>query len=164
MDVKDILYGAYKETDTNQTIAANNVGMSCKQLSDRITRDTLKACTFLNILDSIGIDVQFIVKDTGFPVRVKSGKAGKHVVQMIHGVTYDTQKSFPLWSDIRADGTETTLYQLKDRSGYFLVDSSLYGGDCITIVAPLSVNGAIDFLKEHDADDGTIAAVIRGRA
>lgn len=163
MDVKEILYSTYLETDTNQTIAAKNVGMSCKQLSDRLTRDTLKASTFLEILDSLGVDVEFVVRETGLPVRIKTENDGAQMVQMIHGVIYDTHKSYLIWTEKRQDGTETSLYQTKDRE-HFLVDKSLYGGDYITVLAPLSLNGAIDFLKEHNACQTTIDIVARSRA
>lgn len=162
LTVREILESAFAETDTTQTEAARKIGMSCKQLSDRITRDTLKASSFLDMLDAMGIDVQFKVRETGLDMRPKRRGMAGHISHMIRGVTYDTSKSYLLFGEMPSPGNFTELYQTKDRQ-YFVVDKSLYGGNDMTLVIPLTTNGAIDFLKEHNADESLIAFIVKGK-
>ncbi len=143
---REILSSALRETGKTQAEAAANMCWSPQQLSHRLVRNTLRADDFIHLLDGIGVDVTFTVRETGKKIKVRIEGAGNRAKGMVGGVIYDTAASYPLANDFYADGINkytdglaTELYMDVD-GRYFLVE---YPEDETKKAKILPINGNI---------------------
>ena len=157
MTAKDILDNVFRDTGTTQAEAAEKIGMTPKQLSDRMVRDTLKVGTFIKILEAVGVDAKFIVKATGKEIRVGRKGYGDRVRCMVDRVTYDTLYSDALSNDFFDDGVNefkdgkaSELYQ--DKLGrYFIAEYYNFEG-AKNRITPVTKEYAEEFIKTHGED------------
>ena len=104
MSSKDILAMCLKAVDKTQADASALVGWVPQQLSARLVRNSMRADEFLEILDAIGIDVRFFVKENGKEVRSHVQGEGRRVKCVVDHITYDTEVSDAIANNFYADG------------------------------------------------------------
>ena len=104
MTSKEILSAALKAVDKTQAESAGFIGYNAQQLSSRLVRNSLRADEFLTLLDKIGIDVTFTVRETGAPLKEHIRGAGRRLRKMVNKVIYDTAASDAISNSFYADG------------------------------------------------------------
>ena len=62
---KDAITAALKSAGMTQAEAAHAIGLTPRQLSQRLVSGTLRADKFLELLDEIGVDIEFIARSSG---------------------------------------------------------------------------------------------------
>ncbi len=151
---REILDGAYIETGITQEEAAKMVGMTGKQLCDRLDRGTMRAELLNKILDHMGIDSTYIIRATGKPLRLRRQGYGKPITKMVDRTVYNTAKSFPLANSFFEDGEHeyrdghaTELYQSKEGE-YFLVEYYSFDGAKPNVV-PLTKDEAEAYVDRY---------------
>lgn len=104
MRAKEVLAAALKAKKLTQVQVAKIIGMPEQSLGQKVNvRESIKANEFFDLLDAIGIETVFIVKETG-EVLMKDVKRRERVVGMSDGVAYDTKESTLVSSSFFADG------------------------------------------------------------
>lgn len=157
MSSKEMLAVALKETGKTQAEAAKAVGWSPQQLSSRLVRNSLRADELLNLLESIGIEFNLIVRDSGKTVRWHITGAGRRVKMMVDKVIYDTAASDAIANNFYADGENEyidgkALELYIDKEGrYFFAEYSNWEGvkDRIT---PVSAKDAAAFIEKYGTE------------
>lgn len=154
MSSKEILKAACKATGVTQNEGARRIGLTKQQLSSKIMRGTLRADEFLELLDAIGIDVEFKVRETDSAIKILIPGMGTRVRCMVDKVIYDTAASDALSNNFYADGvnkfTDGKAMELYiDKEGrYFFAEYSEWEGvkDRIT---PVSASVAAAFIEKY---------------
>ena len=127
MKAVDALTVALRATNTTQAEAAARVGWVTQQLSSRITRNSLKADEFFEVLEAIGVEVVLVDKSTGLAINLTSPK--RRVKKMVNRVIYNNVAATYVADNFYADGENeygedgyaTELFV--DKEGrYFFVD------------------------------------------
>lgn len=143
MTSKEILTAALKAMGKSQAEGARLMGQNPQWLSARLVRNSLRADEFLNLLDRLGIDVTFTVRETGAEVRERIKGAGRRVRKMVNRTIYDTAACNALANNFYADGkneyTDGRAMELYiDAEGrYFFAEYTKDGaGDHITVSSP----------------------------
>ena len=65
MNVKDTLSALFKATGKTKKSVAEAMGWTPCQLSQRIGRETLRADSYIELLDKLGVAVKYVDKETG---------------------------------------------------------------------------------------------------
>lgn len=154
MSSKEILTAAYKATGITQSEGAKKIGWTKQQLSSKLIRGTLRADEFLNLLDAIGVDVEFKVRGSDQNIKARVPGMGRRVRCMVDKVIYDTAASDALSNNFYADGvheyTEGRAMELYvDKDGrYFFAEYSDWEGvkDRIT---PVPASAAATFMEKN---------------
>lgn len=157
MPAKELLVAALKSTKTTQAAAAAKVGWIPQQLTARLTRNSLRADEFLDLLDAIGVDIQLVVRETGMPIREHIPGAGRRVCRMVDRVVYDTNESNALANNFYADGVNKyndgrarELY-IDANGRYFFAEYSENEGEKDRI-NPVSGSDAADFIERYGTE------------
>lgn len=154
MTSKELLLAAFRIKGLSNAKVAKEIGCSPQSLSQKLARNSLRADEFLNILESIGVEVSIVDKDTGKPIRGYVGGAGRPVRRIINGVEYSTAKSLALSNNFYSDGINKyndgrarELYV--DQNGdYFFAEYSEIDGEKDRI-NPVSALDAAEFIEKH---------------
>ena len=158
MTSKEAINAALKATGKTQAEAAAKIGWVPQQLSARLTRNSLRADEFLEIMDAIGVEVQMKVMETGEDVKIHIAGAGRRVRGMVDRVIYDTASADALANsfyedgenEYSAEGTATELYI--DREGrYFFVEYTNETG-CKDRIVSASANVAAAFIEKYGTE------------
>jgi hypothetical protein len=104
MTAKEIITAALDTIGITQATAAKNYGGSAQQLSQRIVRGSLRVDEFIGLMDSMGIDITFNVRDTGEEIKPRISGHGDRVKGFSDGVQYDTEYAEALSNSFYADG------------------------------------------------------------
>lgn len=128
MTSKEILNAALFENDTTQAFAAELIGWTPQQLSQRMVRNSLRADEFLAILEALDVDVKLTSRKTGAEIKPFIQGAGRRAKGMADRVIYDTAYADALSNSFYANGVNkysegkaSELYI--DREGrYFIVE------------------------------------------
>ena len=104
MTSKEVLAAVLKATGKTQAEAATNVGWVPQQLSARLVRNSLRADELLALLEGLGVELSFTIKETGEKVRTHINGMGRRVKGMVDKVIYDTATSDALANNFYADG------------------------------------------------------------
>lgn len=154
MTAKEWIMAALHTADMTQAELSSKLGWPPQKLNRRINQNTLRADEFLQIMDMIGVNVSFSIKESGAQVRAHLRGYGRKVKQMVNGVSYDTAASDALSNSFFADGeNEYTdgrameLYISKE-GRYFLAEYSTFEGAKDRIV-PCSAEEAASFITKH---------------
>lgn len=151
MNSKDLLAAALRHTKKTQADAAARVGWVPQQLSQRLTRNSLRADEFLNLLEGIGVDVMLVNKEDGTIIRLR---AGRRVKAMVDKVVYDTDNAYPLANNFYADGVNEYTYgkalelYVDSEGRYFFAEYSNWEGAKDRIV-PVSATDAASFIETY---------------
>lgn len=131
MTAKEILAAALDAIGITQATAAKNYGWSAQQLSQRIVRGSLRTDEFLGLLDSMGVDITFTVRETGEKLKPHISGHGRRVKGVSDGVQYDTEYAEALSNSFYADGVNEynengeALELYLDKEGrYFMAEYS----------------------------------------
>ena len=157
MPAIELIAAALKATGKTQAEAAAKVGWVPQQFSARMTRNSLRADEFLDILDGIGIEVQLVVRETGQPVKEHISGAGRRVRRMVDRVLYDTAESDALANNFYSDGVNQyndgrarELY-IDHEGRYFFAEYSENDGEKDRI-NPVSGTDAADFIERYGTE------------
>lgn len=145
------------ELDMTQATAAEAIGMTPQQLNGKLVRNTLRADEFLKLMDAIGIDIKYSVRDNGKDVRTRAKGYGRHIKCMVDRVIYDTDTSEVLANNFWADGENEyndgialELYVDSEGRYFFAVYSSWESvKDCIRTV---SGKDAAAFIEKYGTE------------
>lgn len=155
MTAKEAISIAVKEKGITQAEAAARVGMSPTQLSARIVRGSLRADTFIEILDAVGFDVVLVSQDTKKVLRSRVAGMGRRVRKMIDHVPYDTYKADALSNNFYADGVNEytdgrarELY-VDDDGHYFFAEYCNWSDGGEDTIIPIGSAEAADFISKH---------------
>lgn len=157
MTAREAIKAALKCVGKTEKEAAESIGLTKKQLSDRTIRGSLRADTFLNLLDEIGVDVTFTVRESGKAISTKIKGAGHRVKQMVNGVIYDTADSDAMANNFYADGVNRYidghgLELYVSRNGqYFFAEYSSYDG-VKDRISPITAEAAAQFIEKYGTD------------
>ena len=157
MTSREALDAALRITGNKQAEAATKIGWTPQQLNARLTRNTLRADEFLEIMNAIGVDVTFTVRETGEKINAHIRGVGRRVRAMVDRVVYDTEASDALANSFYADGLneyrDGIAFELYiDREGrYFFVEYTCLDGvkDRIT---PITASDAAKFIERYGTD------------
>lgn len=154
---KEAIMEALRSVGKTQADAAHAIGLTPKQLSERLVRGTLRADQFLEILDAIGIDVTFTAKCGGKPIDVMIRGAGRRVKQMVDRTIYDTADSNAIANNFYADGIHEyidghalELYLTRDGRYFFAEYSNIEGVK--DRISPINAEAAADFIEKHGTE------------
>lgn len=131
---KEIFATALKELRMTQAQVASIVGMPEQSIGQKINvRESIKANEFFDLLEAIGIETVFYIKETGEQLLRGEGDH-RRVTGMSDGVIYDTKDSKLIASSFYADGvhefsTDGKAHELYlDRENrYFVAEYSVDG-------------------------------------
>lgn len=154
MNAKDAIAAAIKSTGTTQKDVAAKVGWTPQQINTRLTKGTLRADAFLDLMDKMGVDVTFTNRKTGKEIRTPVAGTGRRVRAMVDRVIYDTAESDALANNFYADGQNEyadgmAMELYIDREGrYFFAYYSNMDGVKDRIV-PVSASDAASFIYRY---------------
>ncbi len=120
MTANEAISAAISAKKTTQAATAKLYGWSAQQLGQRIKRKTLRADEFMGIMDVLGIDVIFAVRETGEVLKAHVSGHGPRLVGMSDGVTYDTDASEAVCNSFFEDGVNE--YGQDDRAQELYID------------------------------------------
>ncbi len=157
MTAKEILAAALKDLGMTQAEAARECGQTPQQLSGKLGRNSLRADEFLEIMDAIGIDIEYRVRSNGKKVRARATGYGRRVRGMVDRVTYDTAASEVLANNFWADGVNEyndgkalELYIDKENRYFFAEYSSWEGVK--DRICPVSASDAAAFIEKYGTE------------
>lgn len=105
MRAKEVLEAALKATGLSQAQVAKMAGIPEQSLGQKVNiRESVRANEFFELLDVIGIDTIFYVRETG-EILMKKPAHGRRVIGMSDGIVFDTKESTLVASSFFADGT-----------------------------------------------------------
>lgn len=153
MTAKEALMTALARTGHTQESAAKLIGWSSGQLvSQRLQRNSMRADELLTLMDAIGVDVTFTVRNTGEVLREHTSGHGRHVKGTVDQVLYDTAAADALSNSFYTDGVneytagEACELYVDKRGRYFMAEYHENGKDRIRVV-PASVAAA--FIEKY---------------
>lgn len=154
MKSKDVISAALKEIGISQAEGAKRIDWSPQQLCNKVVAGTLRADDFLRLMDAIGVDVEFKVRDTGNVIKPRRPGAGRRVRCMVNKVIYDTAASDAVANNFYADGvneyTDGRARELYvDKEGrYFFAEYSTWEGQKDLII-PVGAAEAAAFVEKY---------------
>ena len=157
MPSKELITAALKATGKTQAEAAARIGWVPQQISARMTRNTLRADEFLDILNGIGVDVKLYDRETGLEIKERVAGAGRKVKRMVDHILYDTSESNAIannfYSDGRNkynDGRARELY-IDHEGRYFFAEYTENDGEKDRI-NPVSAADAAEFIERYGTE------------
>ena len=155
MTSKQVLNSVLPAIGKTQAEAAAELGWTPQQISQKISRDSLKVSDLLKLLEANGVEIVFRNKKTGELIETRIPGHGRRVKGMSDGVRYDTAASNALSNSFFADGVNEydengeaqELYV--DLSGrYFFAEYSPKGSRVRAV--PASIAAA--FIEKYGTD------------
>lgn len=154
MNAKDTITAALKSVGLTQKEAAAKIGWSPYQINAKIAKGTIRADAFLNLMDSIGVDVTLTNRATGKEIRMPTEGVGRRVKAMVDRVIYDTAASDALANNFYADGKNEysdgmamELYIDQNGRYFFACYSNLEGVK--DRILPISASDAATFIRRY---------------
>lgn len=143
LSVSDVIKQAIIESDKQQKEVAAHMGWTPQNFANRLKNNTVDADEWVEIAKFLGYKVKMVSAD-GVELKEKSKGIGNRVVQMVNGVTYDTEKSEAICHTSEFAGSFFELY--KDPEGrYFIVLYASWQMD--GIVMPVDEKDAEGFME-----------------
>ena len=103
---KEVFAAAMKATGMSQVEVARACGLPEQSIGQMINvRESVRADLFMQILESMGVETLFYVKETG-EILMKDVQHGRRLVGMSDGVVYDTKEAEILATSFYANGEE----------------------------------------------------------
>lgn len=144
MTAREIISEVLRVTGMTQYAAASTVGWQGQQLNQRLSRGSLRADEFLELMDKMGVDVTFSLRANGTKISPHIRGAGRRVKGMCNKILFDTEYASALSNSFYEDGENkfsdghaSELY-IDDAGRYFLAEYSDIEGerDKINVIAP----------------------------
>ena len=158
MTVREVFNTVLPALGLTQAEAVAKIGWTPQKMSQKNTRDTLRANDFLRILEVNGVEVLFKIKETGETLTVQLSGHGHRMRGMADRVIYDTAASGALSNSFYADGVNEydengeaqELYV--DRQGrYFIAEYNVNNPDKERICS-IPANIAKAFIEKYGTD------------
>lgn len=170
----DAITAALKSAGLTQAEAANAIGLTPRQLNQRLRGGTLRADKFLELLDEIGIDIEFIARGSGKHISARVKGRGRRIKQMVNSVVYDTANADAIANNFYADGVNEYIdgqakeLYITDDGQYFFAQYSDYESVKDRII-PISSSDAAKFIgmygtelhREHEVPNASTAAATK---
>lgn len=157
MPAKEMIAAALKATGNTQAEAAARVGWVPQQFSARMSRNSLRADEFLDILNGIGVEVKLVNRETGQEIKERIPGAGRRVKRMVDHVLYDTAESNAIANNFYADGMNKyndgrarELY-VDSEGRYFFAEYTENDGEKDRI-NPVSGTDAAEFIERYGTE------------
>lgn len=157
MASKEILEAVLRDTNTSKAAAAAKIGWLPQTLSNRLRLKTMRADEFLELMEALGVNITYTLKETGAVVRVRIPGAGRKVRKMVDGIVYDTSTASALSNNFYSDGVNEytdgmarELYKDSENRFFFAEYSSLEGVK--DRIIPITANDAADFIKKYGTE------------
>lgn len=157
MASKEILEAVLRDTGTSKSAAAAKIGWLPQTLSNRLRMKTLRADEFLELMEALGVNITYTIKETGAVVRIRIPGAGRKVRKMVNGVIYDTSTASAISNNFYADGVNEytdgmarELYKDNENRFFFAEYSSLEGVK--DMIIPITANDAAEFIKKYGTE------------
>ena len=129
MTTREVLSAILLTAGKSQADVAAMMGWSPQSLSQRLVRDTLRSDDFLKIVELLGIEVTFTVKDSGKIVKIRNAGHGRRLRKMSDRVIFDTTRADAISNSFYADGTneydengEAQELYIDDEGRYFVAE------------------------------------------
>lgn len=154
MTAKEAITAALKSVGMTQADAAHAIGLTPRQLNQRLVRETLRADTFLELLDEIGVDIEFTARSSGKQITARVKGYGRRVKQMVNFVNYDTANADAVSNNFYADGENEYMdgqaleLYIGDDGKYFFAQYSSYEGIKDRIL-PVTEEEAANFIEKY---------------
>lgn len=154
---KDAITAALKSAGMTQAEAAHAIGLTPRQLSQRLVSGTLRADKFLELLDEIGVDIEFIARSSGEHITARVKGYGRRVKQMVNSVIYDTANADAISNNFYADGVNEYIdgqameLYIGNDGQYFFAQYSNYEGVKDRII-PVSDKDAAAFIEKYGTE------------
>lgn len=104
MTVREVLNTVLPAVGMNQADAAEKLGWKPQQMSQKLVRDSLRASELFKLMDAIGVEIVFKLKETGEALNIRLVGHGHRMKGMADRVIYDTAASGALSNSFYADG------------------------------------------------------------
>lgn len=154
MPAKELIVAALKATQNTQAGIAAKVGWVPQQFSARMTRNSLRADEFLDILNAMEVEVKLIDTRTGKEIRERIPGAGRRVRRMVDQIIYDTDESSALANNFFSDGVNQyndgrarELYINPDGRYFFAEYTENFGEK--DRINPISGSDAAEFIEKY---------------
>lgn len=156
-DIDSLVDDLIKLSKTSKSQAARTVDLTYELLKQRMKRNSLKADMFLDLLDGLGFDVHFIVKETGHTLIPHIKGYGRKIKKMANLVMYNTEKSSALSNSFFEDGIHeynngkaVELY-IDSEGRYFFAEYDEKDHTKDTII-PATADIAIPFIEKYGTE------------
>lgn len=145
LSVSDVIKQAIAESEKQQKEVAAHMGWTPQNFSNRLKWNTVDADEWVEIAKFLGYDVK-MVKDDGAELKEKRKGVGRRVVQMVGGVTYDTEKSDAICHTNEFVGSFFELYEDPEGRKFLVLYASWLEGS--GIVMPVAEPDAQKFMAD----------------
>lgn len=161
----DILNIALKEMGVTKKDVSEKIGWVNNQLWGRMARNTLKVDELIMILDTIGMDLALVRRDTGEIMQLDKSSIrtqfikgyGPPIMRHVNKVAYDTERASALSNNFFSDGVHEynngkaeELY-VDSKGRYFLAEYYEKPEDRDRII-PISAELAAVFIEKNGTD------------
>ena len=109
LSVSDVIKQAIAESEMQQKEVAAHMGWTPQNFANRLKNNTVDADEWVEIAKFLGYEVK-MVSSEGKELKERSKGVGSRVVQMVNGVTYDTEKSDAICHSSEFAGSFFELY------------------------------------------------------
>lgn len=154
---KRLLDLATEKTGTTRADAAAKIGWSPQRLNNRLSRNTLSADDFFEIMDGIGVEITLAVRETQDVLKFNVKGAGRRVVGIVNGVKYDTAKADAVSNSFYADG-ENEYYDHMAKELYIDADGNYFFAEYCDYenakdrIIPIQASEAADFIEKYGTE------------
>lgn len=145
LSVSDVIKQAIAESDKQQKEVAAHMGWTPQNFANRIKNNTIDADEWVEIAKFLGYEVK-MVSSEGVEIKEKTRGVGSRVVQMVDGVTYDTEKSEAICHTNEFVGSFFELYEDTEGRKFIVLYASWLAG--LGIVMPVSEPDAQKFMAD----------------
>lgn len=155
MTSKDALMSAISKTGHTQESAAKLIGWAGQQISQRLQRNSMRADEFLVLMDAIGVDVTFTIRETGEELRDHKPGHGRRIRMTADKVMYDTATSNAIANSFYEDGVneykdgEACELYVDKKGRYFMAEYHEGGKDKIL---PVTASVAAAFIEKYGVE------------
>lgn len=157
MSSTEILDAVLKKLNKTRANAAQGMGWTMQQLNCRIFRKSLRADDFLDLMESLGVDVTFTIRDSGKNVNTHIIGAGRRVKAVVNHIPYDTRNADALANSFYADGKNKftggkalELY-IDEEGRYFFAEYSEFEG-IKDVITPVTGEVAASFIEKYGTE------------
>jgi transcriptional regulator with XRE-family HTH domain len=141
----DILEDALRAKGWTQRRLALATNQSAQNINKKLSRNTIRAQEFLDILSYIGYEVKLFTG--GEELKIRRRGTSDRVRKMVNGVIYDTAKSDALCKTLWTDGWQLELF--RDEEGKYFVAHYTTWEDSVNHISPCTPETARKLYEQY---------------
>ena len=145
LSVSDVIKQAISESEKQQKEVAAHMGWTPQNFANRLKNNTVDADEWVAIAKFLGYEVK-MVNVEGESLKEKRKGVGSRVVQMVGGVTYDTDKSDAICHTNEFVGSFFELYEDPEGRKFLVLYATWL--ECSGIVMPVGEPDAQKFMAD----------------